>query len=293
MDTDNPKDNLCPECKKPVAFSPQQWTGIRNSITNQPEQRASGKVDGECGHVWQWAGYKEGEQFYIALRPYYESKKREKSTYYRDDMDLEMAKAAQGKPDSKTRRVFMDALEMYQDRFNNALEVGCNIGTVAKLVSERFDVGVDGFDFNSPSILEAAQSNPSGIFTVWDADDTPWPYSPGDYDLIYSVGTLMHMGPNLYKKVCAEILRLEPKLIIHQEIQGDIENVIEYREDTPYFMRVHDYVQTYRDLGCKNVTHHEDMKSIAMNPRKIISGGGFDKEITHIAARLTIVVVEV
>lgn len=200
----------------------------------------------------------------------------ERTTRYRDMTPLSSSLIAQGAPHNLQRNALIDALKGY--RFDSALEVGCNVGTVIARVRAEFGVRCSGFDFNEQAVRYAMLQHPDISFWVLDAEDMADAYRTGGHDLIFTSGTLMHCGPKLFALVCRGILALQPKLILHHEPQGPEELLRELTlgevwrasryeksplpekddDDIVYFQRRHDYVGFYREAGVPAEHIHYD-----------------------------------
>ena len=170
----------------------------------------------------------------------------ERSHLYRDMAPLTASMVKTAGPYNAARESMIEVLRGYE--FFSALEVGCSIGTAIRRISDEFNCLCAGLDFCEAALEEARRINPELPFRLLDAEDLLTKPPRMHADLILTCGVLMHCGPDLYRKICQNILALNPRLIFHQEIQGD-EELIENCETVNHFKRAHDYVKTYKDLG--------------------------------------------
>lgn len=178
---------------------------------------------------------------------------------YRDGPSAAREWLARDLPRSEGRRVLLEALELYRGQFASLLEIGCNRGIVGRLVKAAFGCTLSGLDIYPPSIQIARGLDRTADYRVLDVAELEGEYTPSQFDLILTSGTLMHLNQELCRDTCKNILALRPRLIVHQEIHGP-EHIIEYYPDNSYFMCAHDYVGIYRALGCSNISISRDSR---------------------------------
>ena len=193
----------------------------------------------------------------------------QRTTRYRDMTPLSSSLVGQRVTHNPQRNRLIETLGKY--RFKSALEIGCNVGAcIGRVKSELIPEGYcAGIDFNVPSVEHAPERNPGVDYRAMDAEDICEHFEPGQFDLIFTVACLMHCGADLWQAVCGNILRLEPKLILHHEPQGEerlirelplgrIWRASKYSEsplpdrsddEIVYFQRYHNYICYYAQEG--------------------------------------------
>ncbi len=107
------------------------------------------------------------------------------------------------------------------------LEVGCNRGHNLVAVSYCGQYDLYGIDINPYSIV-VARDNKEISFTVGNIYDIL--YKANFFDLVLTVGVLIHLEPNTLKDAIKEILRVSKKYFLMMEYNYDFEEF----EKVPY-----------------------------------------------------------
>ena len=107
------------------------------------------------------------------------------------------------------------------------LEVGCNRGHNLVALSYCGQYDLYGIDINPYSIV-VARDNKEISFTVGNIYDIL--YKDNFFDLVLSVGVLIHLEPNTLKDAIKEILRVSKKYFLMMEYNYDFEEF----EKVPY-----------------------------------------------------------
>ena len=107
------------------------------------------------------------------------------------------------------------------------LEVGCNRGHNLVAVSYCGQYDLYGIDINPYSIV-IARDNKEISFTVGNIYDIL--YKDNFFDLVLTVGVLIHLEPNTLKDAIKEILRVSKKYFLMMEYNYDFEEF----EKVPY-----------------------------------------------------------
>ena len=110
------------------------------------------------------------------------------------------------------------------------LEVGCNRGHNLIAISYCGQYDLYGIDINPYSIL-VARDNREINFTVGNISDIL--YKDNYFDLVMSVGVLIHINPEKLKEAITEVLRVSKKYFLMMEYNYDLEEFerIPYREN--------------------------------------------------------------
>ncbi|MFX1277578.1 MAG: methyltransferase domain-containing protein [Promethearchaeota archaeon] len=132
------------------------------------------------------------------------------------------------------------------------LEVGCNRGHNLVAISYCGQYDLYGIDINPYSIV-VARSNREISFTVGNIYDIL--YKDNFFDLVMSVGVLIHLDPKTLKDALKEIFRVSKKYYLMMEYNYDFEEF----EKIPY----RDNVGLWRGNYKKLVLDNFDVKLIA------------------------------
>ena len=110
------------------------------------------------------------------------------------------------------------------------LEVGCNRGHNLRAISYCGQYDLYGIDINPYSILLARDYKEIN-FTTGNITDIL--YKDNFFDLVMSVGVLIHIHPENLKKAITEVLRVSKKYFLMMEYNYDLEEFerIPYREN--------------------------------------------------------------
>jgi pseudaminic acid biosynthesis-associated methylase len=148
-------------------------------------------------------------------------------------------------PTVDARRGFwFDILDQFPAR--NALEVGCAAGANLQVLSERIPANqVWGSDINTAALTTLQQSVP-GVNATWGvARDLP--FRERWFDLVFTVGLLIHQPDATLPLVMGEIVRCSRRWILWGEYHADEQTQVQYRGlDGVLFKR--DYGRIYQEL---------------------------------------------
>lgn len=125
-----------------------------------------------------------------------------------------------------------------------ALEVGCNVGGNLRWLAERLGVeNVAGLDLNRSALDELERRVP-GIRAV-QGPAQALPFDDASFDLVFTAGVLIHVGPHDLAAVTGEIVRCSRRFVLCAEYYADEETEVPYRgERGALFKR--DYAAHYR-----------------------------------------------
>jgi pseudaminic acid biosynthesis-associated methylase len=143
------------------------------------------------------------------------------------------------------------------DRFpsRNVLEIGCAHGENLRHIARRLPPHeVWGADLNSAA-LAAVPGVAPGTNAVW-ALARNLPFRDRYFDLVFTVGLLIHMPEDTLPLVMAEIVRTSRRWILCGEYHADETTDINYR-DTPGVLFKRDYGGLYRRLFPELVLREE------------------------------------
>ena len=135
-------------------------------------------------------------------------------------------------------------LRAYEPR--SVLEVGCNLGAnlrwIVEGVDPRFVVGVD---VNEGALARLRKRDPRANALY--ASGLELPFRDGAFDLVFTMGVLIHIGTADLAAVMSEIVRCSGRYVLCGEYFADEETSVEYRgESGALFKR--DYGSLYGSL---------------------------------------------
>lgn len=126
------------------------------------------------------------------------------------------------------------------------LEVGCNVGGNLRGISQYAPaVGVHGVDVNEKALAELRSNSPS-INAQW-ATARSLPYRDGWFDLVFTMGVLIHQPDSTLPLVMSEMVRCSRQWILAGEYFAKGNEAVPYRgHNGALFKR--DYGTIFRDL---------------------------------------------
>jgi pseudaminic acid biosynthesis-associated methylase len=108
------------------------------------------------------------------------------------------------------------------------LEVGCNLGANLRWISERVPAGESyGVDINQSAITSLHQSFPSVNALVAPGRDLP--FRDRWFDLVFTMGVLIHQPPETLPLVMSEIVRCSRRWILCGEYFAPEPTEVPYR----------------------------------------------------------------
>jgi pseudaminic acid biosynthesis-associated methylase len=120
-------------------------------------------------------------------------------------------------------------LRAYEPR--SVLEVGCNLGAnlrwVVEEVDHRFVVGVD---VNESALARLREWDPRANALYASALELP--FRDGSFDLVFTMGVLIHIGREDLAPVMSEIVRCSGRYVLCGEYFADEETPVDYRGET-------------------------------------------------------------
>ena len=133
------------------------------------------------------------------------------------------------------RRPFWERM-CFEHSFRNALEVGCNVGAnlwwLAWLLGSR---NVTGVDVNAKALAALRTKLPDVQTQLASAASLPFP--DGSFDLVFTVGLLIHIPGESLRQVMSEIVRCSRRYVICVEYESGFHEQVEYRGTTLYKRR--------------------------------------------------------
>jgi len=118
-------------------------------------------------------------------------------------------------PSVEKRAEFFKTLESYD--IESAFEVGCNQGANLRAVKKALGCEVSGCDINNHS-LAVAESQ--GLEVYWE-NATDLDHAGGEYDLVFTVGVMIHLNTPELIKCMKEMNRISNGLVMFLEYKGD------------------------------------------------------------------------
>ena len=126
------------------------------------------------------------------------------------------------------------------------LECGCNLGAnlehIAKVVEPA---NVYGVDINKKA-LETLRGRVPGINTVW-SPIRELPFRDGWFDMVFTMGVLIHQTPAQLPLVMAEIMRTSRRYVVCGEYFSDEPTEVAYRGETGALFK-RDFGGYYQEL---------------------------------------------
>ena len=120
------------------------------------------------------------------------------------------------------RQPFFQKLGRYPIEY--ALEIGCNIGLNMMAIEAATDIQTQGCDINEKALSIAREGN----LKVETASGLDLPYGDKEFDLVFTVGVLIHMSTQDMITMMYEMERVSSKFILMGEYEGN-DTEIEYR----------------------------------------------------------------
>lgn len=102
---------------------------------------------------------------------------------------------------------------------DRVLEVGCNLGRNLEAFPSKYRVGVEPNGY--------ARMKASRKFNVVDGHAGALPFADGSFDLVFTAGVLIHVGPDDLNRALYEIHRVSRRFILAVEYRGN--EAVEYR----------------------------------------------------------------
>lgn len=127
-------------------------------------------------------------------------------------------------------------------------EMGANVGwnLLALRTVRKLDI-LDGFEINNLAIQQAGNLG----FQLFER----WP-SILRYDLCFTAGVLIHIGPNELQEKMKQLIGLSNRYILAIEYESEVEEEIDYRGHSGKLWR-RPYGKIYQDMGLKLVESGE------------------------------------
>jgi pseudaminic acid biosynthesis-associated methylase len=150
------------------------------------------------------------------------------------------------------------------DRYEIAtvLEVGCNVGANLRPIAARSNAC--GIDVNESAIRALNADRPDIGAQVADASSLPFPDAA--FDLVFTMGVLIHVPPESLKVVTGEIVRCSRRYILAGEYFSATPQVVPYRD--------HDRALFKRDFGAFYGENHNELSLVEQG--FLSADAGFD-----------------
>jgi pseudaminic acid biosynthesis-associated methylase len=129
---------------------------------------------------------------------------------------------------------------------SRVLEIGCNIGGNLRSVAQHVQAGeVYGVDINRKALRELRRTSPE-VNAVW-SPARHLPYRDRWFDLVFTMGVLIHQPESTLPLVMSEMVRCSQKWILCGEYHAESTTDVPYRgHDGALFKR--DYGRIFLDL---------------------------------------------
>lgn len=159
-------------------------------------------------------------------------------------------------------------LAPHWQEINSVLEVGCNTGRNLAAFKGKQRLGVE------PNAHARAQANKA--YTVYDAHAGALPVPDGSFDLVFTAGVLIHIGPDELNRALYEIHRASRRFILAIEYHAERETAVEYRGHKAGIWK-RNYMHCYLDRFPVTLIGHGDETSLAQTAFHGSSWQLFDK----------------
>lgn len=152
--------------------------------------------------------------------------------------------------DYRTRMdFFLDVMDITDAE--TILEVGCNKGhNLQALAAVDSDVELAGCDINATAATMAESAMPEAFILNVGANELD--QFGIKFDLVFTAGVLIHVGPESLKAVMQAIIDASEKYVLAVEYDADIEMEVEYRGHAGKLWR-RPFGKLYEDMGLKLV----------------------------------------
>lgn len=130
----------------------------------------------------------------------------------------------------------------------SVLEVGCNRGhNLACVASVLPDAQIAGVEPNAYALalahgLAAASDVPLSLLS---GNALALPFRDGLFDLVFTAGVLIHVGPTELPQAMAEVYRVSKRYVLAAEYYAETETPIEYRGSSELLWK-RDFLGAYR-----------------------------------------------
>jgi pseudaminic acid biosynthesis-associated methylase len=139
---------------------------------------------------------------------------------------------------------WLDLQARYQ--FQRALEVGCNLGAnIQWLTSLLAPQGTYGIDVNFRALVELRRTVPSVSVVCTQARALP--FRSEAFDMVFTIGVLIHQPPEALPTVMAEIVRCSRRFVLCAEYFARELTEVAYRGQTRALFKG-DFGRIYQDL---------------------------------------------
>ena len=109
----------------------------------------------------------------------------------------------------------------------DVLEVGCNVGgNLRWIVEELGSETVTGIDINDKALREVRESLKIRAEL---ASATDLPFADGSFDLVFTMGVLIHQAPDALHRVMSEIVRTSRRWVLCGEYFSEEVTEVPYR----------------------------------------------------------------
>lgn len=117
------------------------------------------------------------------------------------------------------------------------LEVGCNLGgnlrPLSQFVPQR---ALYGIDINETALAQLRRNELSGVNSVW-ASARDLPFKEGFFDLVFTMGVLIHQPEASLAAVMSEIVRCSNRYVLCGEYADETTVEVPYRGETGALFR--------------------------------------------------------
>ena len=112
-------------------------------------------------------------------------------------------------------------------RAKSVLEVGCNLGANLRWIAPAAPGPVAGIDVNETALATLRRDVPRAHPVV--AAARALPFREGAFDLVFTIGVLIHQPPDRLRDVMAEIVRCAGRWVLCGEYYGMAPTEVPYR----------------------------------------------------------------
>lgn len=151
--------------------------------------------------------------------------------------------------DLRRRKWLAKIIAFYKPK--TVLEIGCNEGSnLREIHKQDRRIELYGIDIHENAIHYARQSLPAGHFFCGSIYELDQYFGQKQFDVVFSMGTLIHIAPEILPWVRDQLVHFAKRVIIHCEEHSEAPGPKRWRGGIPHRW-AHDYSALYQGLTAK------------------------------------------
>ncbi len=167
---------------------------------------------------------------------------------WKSDFGDEYTDRCDAPPKEQRRRIIQGVLDEITPR--RVLDIGCNTGRHLEWIQEHGDYELWGLEPNQKALGGARRRLPQVNLVEGNAFDLP--FEDGFFDLVYTVGVLIHIPPDDIARAMREIVRVARGHVFFYEYFAEDWTEVEYRGNKHFLWKT-DFRRAYLD-SCPELT---------------------------------------